>query len=324
MNSILVSFSIIGTGLGAGYLIQHLFKVHAFSSEIDISRVRRFLQKTALLGLNPVATIGAIWIYQFDDLRVLLIPFAGSLTIIIGGLSGLLIGRSLKLPRYQMGAFFSVSCMFNTGSIGALMVFLLLGERGFALVPVFRLFEDVSYYVFAFPIARTFSAQASPRTDEPRIIRAINDPFVIVALSSIAVGLFLNISGVPRPQIYTTLNRVIIPLASLLLLVSIGMAMNFRSFRRYLPVSSLVATIKFMIAPAIVVSIAWVLGFGKIDGGLPLGVILILSSTPVAFTALVPPSIYDLDLDLANSAWLLTTLLLVLVVPLQVLLMRFL
>ena len=37
---------------------------------------------------------------------------------------------------------------------------------------------------------------------------------------------------------------------------------------------------------------------------------------PVAFTALIPPSIYDLDLDLANSCWFFTTALLVVVLPL--------
>ncbi|HQL90727.1 MAG TPA: hypothetical protein PLQ15_09005 [Syntrophales bacterium] len=42
---------------------------------------------------------------------------------------------------------------------------------------------------------------------------------------------------------------------------------------------------------------------------------LILSSMPVAFNALIPPSIYDLDLDLANSCWFVTTALLVFVLP---------
>jgi predicted permease len=39
----------------------------------------------------------------------------------------------------------------------------------------------------------------------------------------------------------------------------------------------------------------------------------------VAFNALIPPSLYDLDLDLANSCWFVTTFLLTLVLPLQLL-----
>jgi predicted permease len=37
---------------------------------------------------------------------------------------------------------------------------------------------------------------------------------------------------------------------------------------------------------------------------------------PVAFSALVPASIYDLNLDLANSCWLVTTLSLIVILPL--------
>jgi hypothetical protein len=44
---------------------------------------------------------------------------------------------------------------------------------------------------------------------------------------------------------------------------------------------------------------------------------------PVGFTALVPPSIYDLDIDLANAGWMVTTALLVIVIPLQMLIVTF-
>jgi predicted permease len=40
---------------------------------------------------------------------------------------------------------------------------------------------------------------------------------------------------------------------------------------------------------------------------------------PVAFNALIPPSIYDLDLDLANSCWFFTTAALVIVLPMLLL-----
>ena len=43
---------------------------------------------------------------------------------------------------------------------------------------------------------------------------------------------------------------------------------------------------------------------------------------PLAFTALIPPSIYDLDLDLANSCWLVTTLSIVLILPLLSLIIK--
>lgn len=70
-----------------------------------------------------------------------------------------------------------------------------------------------------------------------------------------------------------------------------------------------------MIIPGIAVATAFALGFGDINDGLPLKVVAIVSSMPVAFTALVAASIYDLDLDLANSCWLITTGSLVVILP---------
>ena len=67
--------------------------------------------------------------------------------------------------------------------------------------------------------------------------------------------------------------------------------------------------------PILATSLAYMIGFGNIDNGLPLKVVMILSSMPVAFNALIPPSIYDLDLDLANSCWFFTTALLIIVLP---------
>jgi len=52
------------------------------------------------------------------------------------------------------------------------------------------------------------------------------------------------------------------------------------------------------------------LGLGQMENGLPLKVVLILSSMPVGFIAMVPPTLYDLDIDLANSCWLVTNCLL--------------
>ena len=112
-----------------------------------------------------------------------------------------------------------------------------------------------------------------------------------------------------------TVNAVFIPLGAFMLLISIGLALRFRRVGDYLREGASVAAIKFAMVPLMASTIAWGLGFGSIDGGLPLKVVMILSAMPVAFNALIPPSIYDLDLDLANSCLLITMALLVIVLP---------
>jgi predicted permease len=125
----------------------------------------------------------------------------------------------------------------------------------------------------------------------------------------------LNLSGLKRPEVYQMINSVLIPLGTLALLISIGLAMRIKTIQDYLKECVVISGIKFLIVPIILTLTAFLLGYGKIEAGLPLKVVMILSSMPVAFTALVPPSLYDLDIDLANSCWLFSTSLLVVILP---------
>jgi hypothetical protein len=224
--------------------------------------------------------------------------------------------RIFGLERRQTGALFACGSFTNLGSIGALICFLFLGEMGFALVPIYKLFEETVYYTIGFPVAKLYSTDTASKESLPeRLVRLARDPFIIVALSAVTIGGILNLSGLHRPTFYATINAIFIPVGTILLLVSIGLAMRFSSVRHYLRECAAVSVIKFTLVPLTIASLALLLGYHTVDGGLPLKVVIILSSMPVAFNALIPQSIYDLDLDLANSCWLFTTSLLVVVLP---------
>jgi len=76
-----------------------------------------------------------------------------------------------------------------------------------------------------------------------------------------------------------------------------------------------VCLIKFIGTPLLVICMARLMGYAEMDGGLPLKVTAILSAMPVAMTALVPPSLFRLDLDMANACWMFSTLALIVVLP---------
>ena len=183
-------------------------------------------------------------------------------------------------------------------------------------MPVYKLFEEVSYYAIGFPIARYYSGAARNGDGTAARLKGLaRDPFIQVAVSSLVLGALLNLSGVERPAVYGSLNQIVVPLATILLLASIGLALRFGRIRGYLRESLAIATIKFVLVPLGAVALARTVGFGAIQDGLPLKVVAILSAMPVAFNALIPPSIYDLDLDLANACWFVTTALLAAFLP---------
>ncbi len=315
VTKILTSFSVILAGLAVGYAVQVLAARGLIRLPVAVDTLRKGLQRAALLFLNPVAVAGATWIVTIRDPAVAALPLVGLFAIVSGGALALGAARLLSLPPKKTGAFFCCGSFTNIGSIGALVCYLYLGEPGFALVPVYKIFEELSYYSTGFPIAKHYSGSAVAEGRWDRVKGLARDPLILVSVSALLVGGALNASGLERPAIYGTVNAVFIPLTTFLLLVSVGLALRFRRVGDYLREAAAVAAIKFAAVPALTCLLALALGFGAIDGGLPLKVVLILSSMPVAFNALIPPSIYDLDLDLANSCWFVTTALLVVVLP---------
>jgi len=315
MSKFIYSFSIILFGLSLGYLIQILAKRGRIKLPIDIDALRIRLQRIALLLINPVAVVGAIWVVSLNNAALAALPFVGLFALLTGGAIALGIARMLKMSPQRTGSMYVCGAFTNIGSIGALVCFVFLGEKGFALVLIYKLFEELSYYAIGFPVAKYYSNTAMDERLRDHLKNLIRDPFILVSLSSIIIGGMLNFGGVQRPEFYKTIIAVFVPLMTIMLLASIGLALRFRRVRDYLQECFTLSIIKFFFIPILTVSLAYMIGLGKIDEGLPLKVVMILSCMPVAFTALIPPSIYDLDLDLANSCWFFTTALLVIVLP---------
>jgi len=317
VKTIIFSLSVIFFGLILGYVIQQLERKNIIQLPVSRKRIRIILQKIAILFFVSVSFIGAIWIVKIDDIEIAFLPFLGIEAILIGGVLGLGAAKLLKLDRKKSGSMFTCGALSNITSIGGVICYFFFGEKGYALFSLYRLFEMIIYFGVGFPIAKLFSSTINAKENIiSRFKKIFSDIFIIVALSSIIIGIILNLSGIKRPDFYETINAVFIPMGTILLLVSIGLEMKFGKVRDYIKECFSISMIKFILVPAIVSATAFFLGYGKIDGGLPLKVVMILSSTPVAFTALIPPSIYDLDLDLANSCWLVTTLSLVIILPL--------
>jgi predicted permease len=315
MSKFIYSFSIILFGLLLGYVIQILAKRELIKLPIHIDSLRKLLQRIALLIVNPIAVVGAIWVVSLKNAALVALPFVGLFALLAGGGIALAVARMFKLSPQKTGSMYVCGAFTNIGAIGALICFVFLGEKGFALVLIYKLFEELSYYAIGFPIAKYYSSSTREERIRDHLKNLTRDPFILVALSSIIIGGLLNFNEVERPEFYKTIIAVFVPLLSILLLTSIGLALRFRMIGGYLQECISLSIIKFIFIPIMATSLAYMMGFAKIDDGLPLKVVLILSCMPVAFIALIPPSIYDLDLDLANSCWFFTTALLIFVLP---------
>lgn len=316
MDKLIISLSFIVSGLTLGYTIQVLVRRSIISLPLPIDQLRKTLQKVGILFFMPISFMAAVWIVKFGDMRIVFLPFVGICALLLGGVLGLTLARLLQSPPQQKGVLICCGSFTNIGAIGGLVCYMFLGEAGFALIVLYKMFEEVIYYTIGFPIARYYSgASNQPQSIMRKIGAIVTDPFVATALSAFLIGLLLNFTGVPRPEIFATITAISIPAGTFVLIVSIGLSMRFSHVGSCLKEAMGLCVIKFFIVPGVTCSVAYLLGLHQLADGLPFKVVLILSSMPVAFNALVATSIYDLDLDLANSCWLVSTGGLLIIMP---------
>ncbi len=323
MAKFIQSFSIIFLGLATGYLFKRMVDRRIIPiGEALAETLRAVVQKYTLLLINPIILCGAVWSLDLSDRRTLAFPLVGLFALILGSLSGFLGSRLLALPPEKAGVYVTCSSFTNIGSIGGLILFMLVGEAGFALLPFYKLLEELWYYGVLFPLARQYGERANPGAGASTpsgslagIQRVLRDPFFLIALAGIVTGVGLNTAGVDRPEFYGTLNSFLVPASTFVLLFTIGMRIRFKVERGHWRAVALILTSKILLVPAMTLAVSALLGLGGTGGGIGLQVVLVLSSMPIGFLGLVPPTLFRLDLSFANSLWLASNSALVVIVP---------
>lgn len=309
----MISLGMIPLGLIMGRLLKVLVDKKIIGEFATTEKWVIMMQKIALLGLNPVITLGAFWIVKVENIKLMIIPILGLSALILGGAAGFIAANIMKLEKKQKGALFVSASFTNIGTFGGLICYVFFGEASYAFVSIYKLLEDLYYYAVGFPIAK---AHGDINEKRRSILTVILDPYILIALFGIIIGMALNISGMDRPTYYSTINEILIPVSSLLLVTSVGFNMRIAAIGGYIKECLVISMIKFMITPFVITLLAYFLGIGEFSDGLALKVIFVLSAMPPAFTSLIPPQLYNLDTDLANSSWLFNTGALILVVPL--------
>ena len=316
MDKVFLSLALIISGLTLGYVIQNLDRREILSLPVPIVSLRKALQKMGLLFFMPISFLGAVWIVSFENVRVVLLPVVGLCSLLFGGLLGIGLAALLQRKNKDKAVLYCCGAFTNIGSVGSLVCFFFFGEAGFALAALYKMFEDISYYTIGFPLVRFLSgSEEQKQSTLKRLFGVITDPFVAAAFTAFFLGLFLNLSGIPRPPFFETITGLFVPLGTFILLVSIGLGMKFSSVSDYIPESAVISLVKFAAVPLFGCTLAYLFNLHLLSDGLVFKVVLVLTSMPVAFNALVAASIFDLDLDMANSCWLVTTLGLVIVLP---------
>ena len=318
MDRLLLTLAIIFASLIAGYLFQQWVRSgRSPLNEASMRTLRLRIQKGAMFGLIPLSAMLSLWGLPSPDARLLALPALGVAAWICGGVLALLLSRMMGLERRQAGSMFCCGTFTNIGAVGSLVSVMLFGEQTIAIAALYRLCEEIYYFGIAMPVARWHGQGEGGKAHfSLRDFRL--EPVLKVILCALGLGITLNLAGVPRPALFGTLSSGAMILGTVCFLLSIGMSLRISRMTCYVRQSAAISFIKFVGCPLVIVALAMLCGLGGIDNGLPLKVVAILASMPVAMNALIPPSLFDLDLDLANACWVFTTLELIVVLPILV------
>lgn len=315
MQSLVTTFCVIILSLCAGYCIQRGHAGGKFGHCGDLLPLRKRMQSFALFICMPLSAMLSLWGLPNPSAIYGVFPLMGIAAWLTGGVAGLVMARFLRLNRQQSGSLFCCASLTNIAGTGGLVCVLFFGEQSIALVALYRMCEEFYYFGIVYPVARSFGEPDRPLSVGAGLRHLAHDRVIALILLTLTIGFGLNLLGVPRPTVCGTLASGIMIFATMLFLTAIGMSLRISRMTVYTRQLLAVGCCKFVLVPLVVISLAWLCGLGNVDNGLPLKVVCVLAAMPVAMNALVPPTLFGLDVDLANTCWIGTTAGLALVLP---------
>lgn len=263
-------------------------------------RANRLL-RCAVKWCSPVVLCLSFWALEIAGPGLVWLPIAGALIGLaaLGPAWGY--ARWAGLTRPQTGSFLTCAMFSNVGYIGAFIAFAFFGESGYGLGVWYLIYFSPLFYLVGMTVAKRFgqstsaSTSASPFSDELRLR----------AFLGMALGLILNLTHCPRPEILGAMNHVLIPVDTAIHLMAIGSQIRLEPPTHAWRHGVAMSAIKFLYSPLI----GWFLVWAFHLEGLPRFVILLQASMPVAVSPLMLSVIFRLDRTLSSSLWLWTTLL---------------
>ena len=318
MNSLVFVLAVTFGSVALGYVTRLVPLGPLAGVARNAATISKVLKIVAIFVLNPVPVVNAFWRLSLDSGLLLVFPFLGIVSVTVAGSTAIGLNYLFGIPPRRAASVFVASAFTNIMSLGGLIAFVFFGHDGYALVPLFNSFISLAYYAVGYPLSHHLSLEKSLET-RGRVTFSSGvfreRPYLLSPVIAILFGLALNVMGVPRPVRLDTVSGVLIPLISAIIGYSIGLSLRFSRIRAYRKEIALVSAVKFIVVPAVIIPIGVGLGLPSLLDGVAFKVLVVLSVMPVAFNALIPPVVYEFDLDLANSAWVVTTLAIIPLLP---------
>ena len=303
MSTIIFIFLVILLGFLTGQILYR-------KASTNLDKIKLFTTFLAMRFTIPLSVMLAIWQLELQSWSLIWLPIIGSAILLSGFSIGWLVSKSFRLPGIQRAVVAPAGAFTNIGAIGSLVVFVYLGESAFALVPLFKLLEEFIYFGFLFPYAERFSTLKNIKK------RALwKDPTLQAMFAALTLGAMLNVTEVVRPDWFKDVTSVLIPLGTFSMMITVGLVFRFNAILQHWKIALALSLSKQMLLPVIAYFLVVLTGQADAYDGLILQIAVLIATMPIAFIVILPASIYKLDQGLANSCWVMSSLVFLVMLP---------
>ena len=258
-----------------------------------------------ILVVCPIVSFLSFWVLPLTS-DIIWLPFISLVMGFVPGGIAYLWAQHKYSDDKERGAYVMAASLSNFGTIGGICVFLLYGERGYGYQQIILLFQYVLMFTFCYPLAQYFAARGERKRKRHGIsVRSVLFSRNQIAVLGIMLGGALQYIGVSRPPACDGVAQIFIHAGAWTGLIPVGYSIDFARIRRYWFSLFDLTFIKFLVTPIIVFTVACLV----ITDSYMLYSILVLSCMPVAINAVVTARLYHLNIDLDVAAFIVTTIL---------------
>ncbi len=231
--------------MAAGYGLRRLGLVHSAAAQ-DFNNLVFYITLPPLIFV-ALHKASLSW-------SLLVMPAIAWGLVALGSALGVLLARSMRLPREAAGALVLAMVFGNTTFFGYPVVEGFYGSRGLTLA----IFYDLLGATVATQTVGTFLASSFGNGDRARVRALLARILTFPAIWALALGLALHGLGIP-PHAEALLSRTG-ALTAPLVMFSIGLEVRFEDWRQDLPLAGLAALTRLVVLPALVFAALTALG----------------------------------------------------------------
>lgn len=282
-------------------IVGYIFHQHQLVSETTINKVIRF----NVIFVYTALSLLSFWVLPISW-SLLLIPVFGFLLVLLPGLIGyLLFARHIE-NLLDRGSYIASAMLANLGTLGGVCAFILYNEEGFAYSQLIGTCQNILLCLLVFPLAQYYHlkhTQTLKKTNRLASLRAMFFSVNQLSLIGMAIGLTLNANGIPRPAELGPIFQSLVHIAAWIAMLPVGFLINFKQVRLYAKKTRSLVVLRFLATPLIFAILTELL----ISDPIARGTLIVLAFCPTAINAVIASKLYQLNVGLAVSSFVITT-----------------